>query len=188
MDAGRRFHDRETDSASFPIRSTSSGESFLTGFLSFSGRKSNPKASETSSELHPDFRSESERRSALRSRASRTAWLSNNTISPWKNPEADTCTISDISDSLHPPRLKTDPICFTYSSTHSGASVLGMSKNLSGEEHDDDDEFLRRRSTAASLQNSTHRGVLAPVSRLRREKLEDEPADLSLTDLCFFRR
>ncbi|PON39792.1 hypothetical protein PanWU01x14_302210 [Parasponia andersonii] len=66
-----------------------------------------------------------------------------------------------------------------------------MSKNLSGEDEDDDNEFLRRRSTAASLQNSTHLGVLAPdpnpVSKLLLEKLEDDPADFSLADLCFFR-
>ena len=99
--------------------------------------------------------------------------------------EAKTSTISDISNSLHPPFLKTDPICSTYSSTH------GISKNLSGEELDDDDEFLRRRSTAASLQNSTHLGILAsdpnPVSKLLLEKFEDDPADFSLTDLCFLR-
>ncbi|KAH0971434.1 hypothetical protein GBA52_023590 [Prunus armeniaca] len=81
-----------------------------------------------------------------------------------------------------------------YSSTHFGISDLdGISKNRSGDEDDDDDEFefLRRRSTAASLQNSTHLGVLPPdpkpVSRLLREKLVDDPADFSLTDLCFLR-
>lgn len=184
------YHDRETDWASFSILSTSSGESFLTGFLSFSGRKSNPKASDTSSELHPAFRSESENLSALSNRASSSACLSNTTISPSKNPEAETWTISDISGSLHPPALKTDPICSTYSSTQPGTPDRGISKNLSGEDDADDEEFLRRRSVAASVQNSTHLGVLPPASRLLREKAaaeEDEPADFSLTDRCFLR-
>ncbi|CAI0553621.1 unnamed protein product [Linum tenue] len=200
--AAQGHDDRETDSASFPIFSTSSGDSFFSGIflLSFSGRRSNPSASETSSELHPAFRSESENRSAFTSSASSTAWLSSSTISPSKNPEPDTWTISSTSDSLHPPSLNTDPIRPTYSSTHRGAaSDLGISKNRSGEEdeseEDEDAEFLRRRSTAASLQNSTHLGVLfaRPVSRLRREKLDDDdeeedPADFSLTDLCLVRR
>ena len=77
------------------------------------------------------------------------------------------------------------------SSTHFGISDLGISKNLSGDEDDDDDEFLRCRSTAASLQNSTHLGVLAPAdppwSRLLHEKLDDKSADFSLTDLCLLR-
>ena len=77
------------------------------------------------------------------------------------------------------------------SSTHFGISDLGISKNLSGDEDDDDDEFLRCRSTAASLQNSTHLGVLAPAdppwSRLLHEKLDDELANFSLTDLCLLR-
>lgn len=67
------YHHRETDSANFPIFSTSSGDSFLTGFLSFSGLKSNPRASDTSSELHPALRRESENRSTFKSKASRTA-------------------------------------------------------------------------------------------------------------------
>ena len=77
------------------------------------------------------------------------------------------------------------------SSTHFGISDLGISKNLSGDEDDDDDEFLRCRSTAASLQNSTHLGVLAPAdppwSRLLREKLDYESANFSLTNLCLLR-
>ena len=80
-----------------------------------------------------------------------------------------------------------------YSSTHFGDSDLGRSNSLSGDEHEEeDDEFLRRRSTAASVQNSTHLGVLEdpdprPVSRLRREKLADDAADFSLTERCFLR-
>ncbi|KAH7864000.1 hypothetical protein Vadar_024449 [Vaccinium darrowii] len=74
-----------------------------------------------------------------------------------------------------------------------GCSDLGISKNHSGdsdEDHDDsdnDDEFyfLRRRrlSTAASLQNSTHLGVLPLTeSTLLREKSDECP-----TDFCFDR-
>ena len=75
------------------------------------------------------------------------------------------------------------------SSIHFGISDLGISKNLSRDEDDNDDEFLRCRSTAASL--STHLGVLAPAdppwSRLLHEKLDDELANFSLTDLCLLR-
>jgi hypothetical protein len=75
-----------------------------------------------------------------------------------------------------------------YSSTHPGITLRGgISKNLSGEDESDDKEFLRRRSVAASVQNSTHLGVLPPASRLLREKTVKEPADFSLTDLCFMR-
>lgn len=180
---------RVTDSASFPILSTSCGESFFAGFRSFLARCSNPSAYDTSSELHPALRRTSENRSVFRSRASRTAWLSTNNIAPSKNPEAETCTISEMSVSLQPPSLKVDPISSMYSFTHFGIPDLGISKNtLSGEEDVDEDEFLRRRSTTASLQNSTHLGVLAPVSRLRRKKLDEEAADFSLMDLCLLRR
>lgn len=76
-----------------------------------------------------------------------------------------------------------------------------MSKNRSGEDAgekfdvDEEFEFRFRRSTAASLQNSTHRGVLVPESTLgRREKFdpeeqededEEEEEDDPLMDLCF---
>ena len=77
------------------------------------------------------------------------------------------------------------------SSTYFGISDLGISKNLSRDEDNDDDEFLRCRSTAVSLQNSTHLGVLAPADppwfRLFHEKLDDESIDFSLTDLCLLR-
>lgn len=66
-----------------------------------------------------------------------------------------------------------------------------MSKYLSGEDDEEEDEleFLRRRSTAASLQNSTHRGVRPPeiISRLLLEKLVDDPAECSLVDRCLER-
>ena len=110
-------------------------------------------------------------------------------MSPSKNPEADTSTISDISDSLHPLSLKTDPICPMYPSTHFGISDRGRSINLSGDENKDDEEFLFRLSMEASLQNSTHLGVLPPittlVSKLLLEKLVEAAADFSLRDLCF---
>lgn len=67
-----------------------------------------------------------------------------------------------------------------------------MSKNLSGEE--DEFEFLLRRSTAASLQNSTHLGVLE-LSRDFREKFEEyddddeeEDDEDPLIDRCFCRQ
>ena len=86
---------------------------------------------------------------------------------------------------------KSNPNPYHKSSTHFGISDLGISKNLSGDEDNDDDEFLRRRSTATSLQNSTHLGVLAPTdppwSRLLRKKLDDESVDFSLMDLCLLR-
>ena len=86
---------------------------------------------------------------------------------------------------------KSNPIPHHKSSTHFGISDLGISKNLSGDEDDDDDEFLRCWSMAALLQNSTHLVVLAladpPWFRLVREKLDDESADFSLTDLCLLR-
>uniref|UniRef100_A0A2P2QPJ3 Uncharacterized protein n=1 Tax=Rhizophora mucronata TaxID=61149 RepID=A0A2P2QPJ3_RHIMU len=68
-----------------------------------------------------------------------------------------------------------------------------MSKNRSGDDGSDEEdaEFRLRRSTAASLQNSTHLGVLTsvtiPVSKLLREKFDDKPAHFSPTDLCFCR-
>ncbi|KAE9445639.1 hypothetical protein C3L33_22460, partial [Rhododendron williamsianum] len=46
-----------------------------------------------------------------------------------------------------------------------------MSKYCSGE-HDEELEFLCRKSTAASLQNSNHLGVL-PVTKLSRVKMSD---------------
>ena len=86
---------------------------------------------------------------------------------------------------------KSNPNPHHKSSTHFGISNLGIPKNLSGDVEDDDDEFLRRQSTATSLQNSTHLGVLAPTdppwSRLLRNKLDDESADFSLMDLGLLR-
>ena len=115
-----RCHDREADSTSFPILFTIWVATFLGGFRPFfSGRKYKPRTSLTSSELHPDFFNESENLSA-----SKTSSLSNKTET---EPEPE--TISDISDSLHPPSLRTEPIIPTYPSTHFD---------------------LRRRSTAAS--------------------------------------
>ncbi|KAL7219817.1 hypothetical protein ACSBR2_012809 [Camellia fascicularis] len=57
------------------------------------------------------------------------------------NPEADTCTISETSDSSHPPSLNSDPIWSMYSSTHFGISDLGMSTYRSGDEEEEDDEL-----------------------------------------------
>ncbi|CAH9124628.1 unnamed protein product [Cuscuta epithymum] len=175
--------DKETVSASFPILSANSGGSSFLCFRTFSVRKSHPNAYETSSELHPAFRSESEKRSAFTRRASITAWLSRSTISPSKNPDGETLTISEVSDSLQPPALKTDPIRSMYWLTHFGTSGLGKSKYCSGDSEVEDEEweFLRRLSMAASLQNSTQRGLLPPVtaSRLLLEKLNDEPAEIS---------
>ncbi|KAG5561477.1 hypothetical protein RHGRI_004505 [Rhododendron griersonianum] len=64
------------------------------------------------------------------------------------------------------------PIYSTYSSTHFGGSDRGMSKYCSGE-HDEELEFLRRRSTTASLQNSTHLGVLRLLPATKSSGSED---------------
>lgn len=61
--------------------------------------------------------------------------------------------------------------------------------NLSGD--DDELEFLLRRSIAASLQNSTQRGVLEPSKDLREKYEEDDveeedDEDDPLNDLCFW--
>ena len=86
---------------------------------------------------------------------------------------------------------KSSPNPHHKSLTHFGILDLGISKNLSGDEDDDDDEFLRCRSMATLLQNSTHLVVLAPADppwfRLLCEKLDDESADFSLTDLHHLR-
>ena len=86
---------------------------------------------------------------------------------------------------------KSNPNPHHKSSTHFGISDLGISKNLSEDEDEDDDEFLRCRSMATLLQNSSHLVVLAPADlpwfRLLREKLDDESADFTLTDLCLLR-
>ncbi|KAI3672584.1 hypothetical protein L6452_38678 [Arctium lappa] len=61
------------------------------------------------------FWSDFDNRSAFRRRrASRMTWLSSNTISPSKETEEETSTISDTSESTHPPPFKTDSACCTH--------------------------------------------------------------------------
>ena len=189
-----KFHNRETHSPSFSTRSISSGDNFFTGFLSFSRRYSKPRASDTSSELHPVLRSNSDNLPTFKRSTSRTVWLSKTTTSLSKKPDADTWIISSISDSSHPPPLKTEPIRFTYWFTHFGVSFLGRSGDVEWDDHDDEvePEFLRQRSTAASLQNSTHLEVLDPITRpeskLLVEKFVDDPEDICLVRVLWLRK